>query len=67
LGTSNIIRACTAIESCVLALEVDHVAFHKALFPLVKESKLENTQSKGYNLNINSPPKKIINKKLDCE
>jgi hypothetical protein len=55
LAAGNIIRACATVESC--ALEVDHVAFHKALFPLVKESEPKDTQLKGYNLNLNSPPK----------
>jgi hypothetical protein len=67
LAIVNIIHACAAIESCVIVLEVDHVAFHKVLFPLMKEFELEDTQLKGYNLNLNSPPKKIRNKQLDYE
>jgi hypothetical protein len=43
LSTRNNIRVCDVVEKHVLTLEVDLVAFCKVLFPLVKQSVLEDT------------------------
>jgi len=39
----NNIRACDAVKRHVFALEVDLVAFHKALLPLVKQFLSKDT------------------------
>jgi hypothetical protein len=63
----NNIRVCDVVEKRVLTLEGDFVAFCKVLFPLVKQSVLEDTHPQGYSLNPNSLPRKRAKRRLDCE
>ncbi len=58
---------CEAIRRHVLAMEVDPIAFCEAIFPLVKEVELQQSEKLGYSLDPNSPPKKRAKRVLDCE
>jgi hypothetical protein len=58
---------CETIGRLVLALEVDHVAFYKVIFPLVKEVELQQIEKPGYSLDLVLPLKKKVKRVLDCD
>jgi hypothetical protein len=58
---------CETIGKLVLALEVDHVAFYKVIFPLVKEVELQQIEKRSYSLDLVLPPKKRVKRVLDCD